>query len=163
MLHSMVMSLRYKSRCIVRVWMRKNDIEWFAEKCGENKFKRNLVMKFGNEIWNHFAFEKLTAKIWLKSNGMFWETEHQHHHFFRAVSKSLAVTKFWNVTFLKEITNCCSMNWNQDFYDLQHPRTAQSASRGQIALQSSITIHQRPRPPKTTQIAYRGQNCLTII
>ena len=85
---------------------------------------------------------------------MFWETEHQHHHFFRAVSKSLAVTKFRNVTFIKEITNCCSMNWNQDFYDLQHPRTTQSASRGQIALQSSITTHQRRRSHITTKIAY---------
>ena len=56
-----------------------NEKKWFAEKCGEIKFKGNLGMKFGNKIWNHLAFEKLTAKIWLKSNGMVGETEHQLH------------------------------------------------------------------------------------
>ena len=38
-----------------------------------------IQKKFGDENWNHFAFEKLTAKIRLKSNGMVGETEHQNH------------------------------------------------------------------------------------
>ena len=56
-----------------------NENKWFWEKCGGIKFKGYLGMKFGKKTWNQLAFEKLTAKIWLKSNGMVGETEHQNH------------------------------------------------------------------------------------
>ena len=43
------------------------------------------------------------------------------------------------------------MNWNQD---LQHPRTTQIAYRGQNCLTIKQTTHLRPIPPTTTQTIY---------